>query len=1156
LRVATLRISRMSVRFLYARVISRDVEPASAPSPSDEAMRSGMEGLIAAIKVPRRGPAVRDIDATAEDAMITKDDGGLAGAPREAERCAIEPDEDEPPVLEQGTVVGRHVVLGELGAGGMGVVYAAYDPKLDRKIALKVLRPGTADPRAHERLLREAQALAKLSHPNVVAIHDVGTTGEQVWLAMELVQGQTLRAWLKSPRRWQEVVKVLRSAGEGLAAAHAAGMLHRDFKPDNVMLGDDGRVRVMDFGLARAQLVAPSTESEESGTTPAVETLALKLTKAGAIAGTPAYMAPEQFDSGELAATADQFAFCVTLWEALYGARPFRGRSPLELIANVLGGRRQAPTNRTVPSWLRRACERGLAMAPTQRWPSMAALLEALAKGRTRARVRKGLVAAGVLAGLAGGVEGLQRWDVAQRTAACEASGSKIESAWNDERRTALHDALVGTGVSYAETTADKVMPWLDRQADEWREARSEVCLDANVRERWDANMLERSLWCLDERHMQLESLVDELTLADAEILQKAVTAAAELTPVAPCRDEAVLQALGLPPQAGREAVRAVRADVTRGGNLVRTGRYRKALEQAQETLVRAEALQWPPLTAAARYGLGRALDETGAHEQAEQVLEDAYFEASGGVEPEVLADSATRLVYVVGELARHDDALRWRRHAEVALYAIRDEGQLRRAVLLGHLGGIHADMDDYPRAKALYEEALAIGEATLGADHPGLAAALSGLGGVHRQTGDYAQAKVLLERAIATLGTALGTEHPNVAMAFNNLAIVHKATGAYEQAIALNEQALVILENALGPVHPDVAAVLINLGTSYETVDVYDEKIASFERALAIEEHVHGPHHPTVALILGNLVSAYNVTGAYDEAIALGERALVASQKALGPEHTNVGAVLTNLGTAHWSKGQYEQAKSMQERALVIFEKALGQDHPTVAMALINLANTHLTMDAYAEAMPLYERALAIRERKLGLDHPEVAQSLSNLASAHMSVGDLEKAKTPLERALAILEKGSEHPSVAAVLYNLALVHEDTGEPDQAMACFQRAIAVKERVFGPDHPKVANSLVGLARVLVDQRRPGEAVSVASRAVALREKQGVSPELLAKARFVLAQALWKAPADQGRDRARASILATQARDAFREDGKNSVKDLAKVQAWLAAHGGR
>jgi serine/threonine protein kinase len=235
--------------------------------------------------------------------------------------------------VERGTVIGRYVVLAELGAGGMGLVYAAYDPELDRKVAIKLVRSTddkkSTTSRGHARLVREAQALARLDHPNVVTVHDVGSFGERVWIAMEFVDGQTLTAWVRAaPRSWRDVVAVLQPALRGLAAAHAAGLTHRDIKPDNIMVGRDGphghstdrarSVRLMDFGLALAQADSdpPSVDDTDHG---GRSSLALRVTRGGVFPGTPAYMSPEQFRGDPVDAKSDQFACCVVLWELLFG---------------------------------------------------------------------------------------------------------------------------------------------------------------------------------------------------------------------------------------------------------------------------------------------------------------------------------------------------------------------------------------------------------------------------------------------------------------------------------------------------------------------------------------------------------------------------------------------------------------------------------------------------------------------------------------------------------------------------------------------------------------------------------------------------------------------------------------------------------------------
>src|SRR5580704_2181518 len=332
--------------------------------------------------------------------------------------------------LTRGASIGRYVVLGLVGRGGMGEVYAAYDPELDRKVAVKLLRVksgnGVSLTEGRQRTLREAQAIARLSHPNVVVVYDVGTFEDKVFIAMEFVDGNTVTFWLEQkPRTWQEVLRVFIAAGHGLTAAHEKGLVHRDFKPDNVMVGRDGQVRVMDFGLARQMDKPGIKEHRARGTPPKAKrgdievgtgtlplehgavpvdegTLVLnagladsgadghssisglfdaRLTRTGAMMGTPAYMAPEQFFGKETDSRTDQFSFCVSLYEALYRERPFPGKKLTELTANVVQGTiRDAPAGTKVPFWVRRILLRGLRSAPSERFPSMAEMLAALGK--------------------------------------------------------------------------------------------------------------------------------------------------------------------------------------------------------------------------------------------------------------------------------------------------------------------------------------------------------------------------------------------------------------------------------------------------------------------------------------------------------------------------------------------------------------------------------------------------------------------------------------------------------------------------------------------------------------------------------------------------------------------------------------------------------
>jgi Tol biopolymer transport system component/tRNA A-37 threonylcarbamoyl transferase component Bud32 len=321
------------------------------------------------------------------------------------------PAQDGVEAARRGSTLGRYIVLDKLGGGGMGVVYAAYDPELDRKVAVKLLRAETTEHRkdlnSRERLLREAQAMARLSHPNVIPVYDVGTLGEQVFIAMELIDGRTLSHWLKEKQRGaREVLDVLIHAGKGLAAAHAAGLIHRDFKPDNVLIGRDGQVKVLDFGIARAvedlASGAPTLPQKLEALGPSTpRVLEAQLTKTGMFLGTPAYMAPEQLLGKATDARTDQFSFCVALYEALYGERPFDASNAEALTEQVIKGEVRPPSKSShVPGWVRQTLLRGLRPNPNERFPSMNALLRELGKDPRVAR-RRAVAIVAVLLGVA-----------------------------------------------------------------------------------------------------------------------------------------------------------------------------------------------------------------------------------------------------------------------------------------------------------------------------------------------------------------------------------------------------------------------------------------------------------------------------------------------------------------------------------------------------------------------------------------------------------------------------------------------------------------------------------------------------------------------------------------------------------------------------------
>ncbi|MCH9688528.1 MAG: serine/threonine protein kinase, partial [Deltaproteobacteria bacterium] len=511
----------------------------------------------------------------------------------------------------RGTEIGRYVVLGLLGRGAMGMVYAVYDPKLDRRIALKVLPPdrriGADDHRA--RLLREAQALARLNHPNVVAVHDAGVVEEQIFVAMEHLEGQDLQRWQEVPRPWPEVLRTYVQAGRGLEAVHAAGLVHRDFKPANAVLADDGRVRVLDFGLARERVAQDDASSSSIGSTdgdiaPISEGSGVsRVTEAGVVLGTPAYMAPEQFRAQEPDARSDQFGFCVSLYEGLYGERPFEGRTPGMLMQHIVEGRvRDEPRGSKVPRWLREALVRGLAHVPDERWPSMTALLAVLTADRGARRRSLAVGALGVVTVAALG------WGVSQSRAspeptlptACTEAAARLSGLWDDEQRVAVEEALTRTRTPFAVDVASAVTVRLDRYADDWVAMVTDSCRATHVRGEQSETLLDLRTACLERRRVELGAFVGVMSEADAAVVERAVSAAMKLTPIAVCGDADRLRATVPPPDdpAAAAEVEAIRMQLPAVRSSVNVGRYEEAISRLEQLDERAAAVDHGPVRA------------------------------------------------------------------------------------------------------------------------------------------------------------------------------------------------------------------------------------------------------------------------------------------------------------------------------------------------------------------------------------------------------------------------------------------------------------------------------------------------------------------------------------------------------------------------------
>jgi tetratricopeptide (TPR) repeat protein/predicted Ser/Thr protein kinase len=833
------------------------------------------------------------------------------------------------------TTIGGYTVLREIGAGGMGVVYVAYDERLDRRIAIKVLRGTPNNETARLRLQREAQAMARLAHPNVVAVHEVETYAGGLFLAMEFVDGQNLREWLAIERRgWREILTMFRQAGAGLAAAHEAGIVHRDFKPDNVLVGIGGRPRVADFGLAH-EVIDIATDVPERGDS--AEAPNPRLTRTGAIVGSPAYMAPEQFRGNPTDARSDQFAFCVTLWEALYGSRPFAGENIEALFEAVIGGRVQAPPpDAGVPAWIHRAVLRGIALEPADRHPSMQALLDVLADDPTYRRRRR-WTAAGVAALLLGGAWGLMAMsDEAPRV--CVGMDEKLVGVWDDDVRAELKDGFesAGAGTRFAAVEAT-----LDDYRAAWIGMRTEAC-EATQRGEQSSGLLDLRMACLDERLGYLRAMVGVLAEPDDTlVVDQARALSANLPTLATCADaEALLAAEPLPedPDDANEA-RRLRADMQEVFALEIAGKYEDAKTRAERIVADAEALGHEATLAWAWLRLGSVQRHLGELEQAEHNLERAYALALGLGLHEVSATASMLLIFVVGaELGRYEDGMRWGVHAEPLARA---DGSPEAPVGVHlNLGIVALEAGHYDDARGYFERSLKVAEQVLPEDHPDRIALLEDLGIVATRQADYELARDYGERVLEIRQRKFGDDHRDVGFALSNLGMIAALEGKHALASSHFEKALHIFEATLGPDHPQVAVGLLNLGLALQGAGDLELAREPMEQARSL------------------------------------------FTKTLGSDHVNVAVTIYSLGTLELKVGNLDRAAELLDEARGKWEGSLPPEHPYWADLDGSMAELAIARQDKSAARMHLERALALREKVLGAEHPDTISLKERLAS------------------------------------------------------------------------------------------------------------------------------------------------------------------------------
>jgi eukaryotic-like serine/threonine-protein kinase len=944
------------------------------------------------------------------------------------------------PSLSPGTRVGRYEILGELGRGGMGVVYRAHDSALDREVALKCLHRRGLDREALARLAREAQALARLSHPNVVIVYDVSSAGDELLVAMEYVRGTTLREWLQSPRPWPAVIDVFGGAGRGLAAAHAQGMVHRDFKPANVMMGRDGRVRVLDFGLVVLGEV-PSTVEAGSASGELEADAPTDLTATGTVMGTPAYMAPEQHTRRSVDARSDQFAFCVTLWEGLVGKRPYDG-SYADILAAKHRGPPAWPEGSAVPRRIVAAVRRGLAPDPAERWPTMDALLLALAAPRRR--WRWGLVPVAGLAALGGAIA----WSMAAPEP-CAHQDDALAGVWDQARAERAEHALRASGVVHGQSAWPTIQRTLDDHAAAWHTERTAACRAALDEHDEPATLVDLRMACLERDRRALQVAVDGLLAVERDDVDAVLMEVADLPSPHRCA-EVVAPAAGPPlpddPAVARQ-VEEIREDLARAHTWIEARSY-AAVESAVERLTgEAEATGYAPVRLDVELLAGR--------------LELSRHELDAGV------DRLTKVFDQASALG-HDRAA-----VEAAARLAVGEGQLRGR----------------PREGRIWGESAVAMAARVGADTESEALARDSFGRVLLVGGESSAAIDAHARALAIRERVLGPERLVTVMTRHRLGYALVVAGRAEEGLARLTEVQQQLEQMLGPEHPEIATVSMTRAMALADRGRYEEAEASYLRALEIRELTLAAGDPLVAevlLVLGNL---YVQRGEPARALPLHERALAIREQAYGSDDHRVAATLSNVATVHGLLGQLDQAERMHRRALDLRRATLGPDHPAIATSLNNLALVLIDQQRWDAADELLREALDLYERRAGAEVLELASPLTNQGRVRRGQGRAAEAEALLRRALGLrlAAHGAQSLEVAEVQHVLALALADQGRHDEAVALLTTVVPTVERAVGPAHPSLGEPLRALGLELRALGRNDEAEAVLGRARSIED---------------------------------------------------------------------
>lgn len=961
--------------------------------------------------------------------------------------------------LRSGDRVGEFIVQQKIGAGGMGVVYRADDPQLERLVAIKVHR-GLGRRSPVEAMLSEAKSMAQLTHPNVLTIYEVGMHDEHVFIAMEYAQGGSLREWLcRGSRPWREVVSMFVAAGRGLVAAHALNIVHRDFKADNVLLDSSGRPRVADFGLAHSfgGEVPQGQVDQETRPKSVRERAEIRITSMGTAVGTPCYMPPEQYGVGEVTPLADQFAFCASLYEALYHQLPFVADTMLGQLSEISRGRIQRVPSTRVPKAILSALKRGMAADPHERYPSMNALLNALTVDRSASRRR--LAGLGAMAVIAGGAGLL--WAAEPAPDLCAQARKTITTTWHAERRSdvqAAYDGLSGANITEHRDHALSVM---DQFAQSWTDSRVDACQATRVRGEQSGSMMDLRFACLERRRATFEGIARTLVAVDDSVAQRTENVLRGLPLLASCSDlEALQQGIDPPLDASTvdrvAQLRAQLAEVVAGlsANKVKGARVRM-----EALVLEAAEVGYAPVRVEALYTGARVDDDLGDYAASREGFEATMLLAIELGYHEYIPLAAALLAFNVGYRVNDEEVagriLKWARAADARTPST--------------------------RAQILIE---------------GTAATLAW------KRGDPTAAVTAAKRALDLRITSESGDETLAWSERNRYAKMLARAGHPDQAREQIERGIALLEERFGRDDARLVSPL-RLAAVFETTQgQWTDAIRIFERRVSLVEHAHGLESLLLVEALRLVSESYGVAGDVDAATRTLRRAFAVYARLPSPDSVEYGELLAQRGSLRTLAGDCVGAIAAFESAAEAFELALGPNSRPLARSLGHKLECVTKVHGAVAAARTARELLAVHEGFFGPGSLNLLPPLTHATQAAGRAALDEETILLADRGLALLKLHRINTGVHFVylLADRGQSKAALGREAQASADFEAALQAMQ--VEPLTDRLQAEMLGvLGRLLYafpDSKVRAYAAAVRSRELAARSTAAWADRLRAR----------------------------------------------------------